>query len=146
MTMRSDNMSGCAQFVTAAVPAKAALLAAGLGVFAMLAGLATPSVRADTLPCEDAFCTPGIMGNAVLGAPCANTGTYVFGTTQWGRLVFCGSPRRYTPRYFRSPPMAGVKVEKSDCASYQNQVAQSPEGHFLTCVSRDGRSLWKRGD
>ena len=96
--------------------------------------------------CDDPFCTPGIRPAVVLGAPCADTANYVFGTTSWGRLVFCGSPRRYEPRYFRSPSMAGVKVLDSSCAGYENWVAQSPDGLLLTCQSRNGAPNWSRGD
>lgn len=96
--------------------------------------------------CNDAYCTPGIAGGVVLGAPCADTSFYVFGTTSWGRLVFCGSPRRYEPRYFRSPPMAGVKELNGDCTGYENSVAQAPDGLFLTCSFQKNSPVWVRGD
>lgn len=96
--------------------------------------------------CNDAFCVPGIVPNVVLGAYCSNTSYFVFGTTSWGRLVFCGSPRRYEPRYFRSPPMMGIKDENSPCDGYLNDVAQAPDGLFLSCVPMNGASLWRRGD
>ncbi|MCF6390308.1 hypothetical protein L2K20_25320 [Mycobacterium sp. MBM] len=96
--------------------------------------------------CDDAFCTPGITPGVVLGASCSDTRHYVFGTTSWGRLVFCGSPRRYEPRYFRSPPMAGVKAEDSFCRGYENSVAQGFDGQFLICQALDGLPLWRRGD
>src|SRR5262249_23139636 len=87
----------------------AALLGAGV--------LAAPPSSAGPTVCDYPDCTPGIMGHQVLGAPCDNTTYYAFGVTdgyvsfgsQPGRLMFCGSPRRYQPRWFRSPPMAGVK-------------------------------------
>jgi hypothetical protein len=82
----------------------------------------------------------------VLGAPCGDTGSYVFGTTSWGRLVFCGSPRRYEPRYFRSPPMMGIKELMSSCTGYENSVAQAPDGLFLTCSFADNRAVWVRGN
>jgi hypothetical protein len=108
---------------------------------------AVPTASADTAaPCQDAFCTPGIASAVVLGAPCADTAHYVFGTTSWGRLVFCGSPRRYDPRYFRSPPMIGVKDEGAPCPQYVNDVAQSPDGMFLSCVADAGVTRWIRGD
>ena len=96
--------------------------------------------------CNDAFCTPGIAGGVVLGAQCSDTGSYVFGTTSWGRLVFCGSPRRYEPRYFRSPPMVGIKELDSSCTGYENSVAQAPDGLFLTCAFANNRAVWVRGD
>jgi len=82
----------------------------------------------------------------VLGAPCSDTAFFVFGTTSWGRLVFCGSPRRYEPRWFRSPPMVGIRDLNSPCTVETNSVAQAPDGLFLTCVSMNGSSKWLRGD
>ena len=52
--------------------------------------------------------------------------------------MFCGSPRRYEPRWFRSPPMAGVKDEGAECHQFQNYVAQAPDGLFLICIAHDG--------
>ncbi|CAN5583008.1 hypothetical protein BH10ACT9_BH10ACT9_30020 [soil metagenome] len=117
----------------------------------MLAGMLTAigqESQANAAPqtCNDAFCVPGIAPNVVLGAYCGNTSYFVFGTTSWGRLVFCGSPRRYEPRYFRSPPMMGVKEENTPCDGYLNDVAQAPDGLFLSCVAMNGASLWRRGD
>jgi hypothetical protein len=106
---------------------------------------AAPAV-ADPSNCHVPSCVPGIRGGVVLGAPCDNTSHYVFGTTSWGRLVFCGSPRRYAPRYFRSPPMLGVKEENSPCHGDDFSVAQSPDGLFLSCVSANGSARWVRGD
>lgn len=96
--------------------------------------------------CDDPTCVPGIAGGVVLGAPCADTAHFVFGTTSWGRLVFCGSPRRYGPRYFRSPTMRGIKDENANCEGFENSVAQAPDGLFLTCLSVDGEPRWVRGD
>lgn len=110
----------------------------------VVAGLAAPAVGAQE--CDDSFCTPGITGGVVLGAPCQDTAYYVFGTTDWGRLVFCGSPRRYEPRYFRSPPMVGVKVLNTGCTGFENYVAQAPDGLFLTCAVQGDAVVWVRGD
>jgi hypothetical protein len=96
--------------------------------------------------CNDPSCVPGITGGVVLGAGCPDTAYFVFGTTSWGRLVFCGSPRRYEPRYFRSPPMVGIKELDSNCTGFENDVAQAPDGLFLSCVSAGGASRWVRGD
>jgi hypothetical protein len=117
-----------------------AAVLAGVGLVAAAPAAAQP----DT--CDDAYCTPGITGGVVLGAPCDETTYYVFGTTSWGRLVFCGSPRRYGPRYFRSPPMQGVKNLGDDCPGYEDYVAQAPDGMFLTCLASNGRTSWVRGD
>ena len=73
------------------------------------------------------------MGHQVLGTPCDNTTYYAFGidsmptSPEAGRLMFCGSPRRYEPRWFRSPPMAGVKDEGAECHQWLNYVAQAPD-------------------
>ncbi|MGV0785738.1 hypothetical protein ABQF33_02300 [Mycolicibacterium sp. XJ2] len=96
--------------------------------------------------CNHPNCTPGIRPGVILGSYCDNTTYYAFGVTSWGRLVFCGSPRRYEPRWFRSPEMHGVKNELDLCPSYVGEVAQAPDGLFLTCVAKDGRSYWERGD
>ncbi len=113
--------------------------------------MAAPA-NADPVNCDGPSCTPGITPGVVLGAPCSDTGYFVFGTAVAGpsilpgRLVFCGSPRRYEPRYFRSPSMAGVKEFDSDCAGYERWVAQAPDGLFLICQSQNGAPRWRRGD
>lgn len=119
---------------------------AGISVVLAAGCLTAPGANAEPAVCDEVACVPGIKPGVVLGAPCAETTHYVFGTTSWGRLVFCGSPRRYEPRYFRSPSMWGVKVENSSCHGFENGVAQAPDGLFLSCVSTDGASRWVRGD
>lgn len=110
-------------------------------------GLGAPALAvADPSSCDDAWCTPGVTQGVVLGATCDDTGHYVFGTTSWGRLVFCGSPRRYEPRYFRSPQMSGVKEEHAVCQGLESRVAQAPDGLFLSCGLIDGAPRWTRGD
>jgi hypothetical protein len=113
----------------------------------LVAGISFPAT-ADALPdeCNEPSCVPGITGGVVLGAPCPDTAYYVFGTTSWGRLVFCGSPRRYEPRYFRSPPLKGIRTENSLCSGSENAVAQAPDGLFLSCVPTGGTTRWVRGD
>jgi hypothetical protein len=127
----------------------AAVLAAGT-----VAGVtpAAPAVADPFVPlCDVPACTPGIMPNVVLGAPCTNTTYFVLGSavggpsTVPGRLVYCASPRRYEPRWFRSPEMHGIKEENTKCDEYSGEVAQAPDGLFLTCVA-DGETLWRRGD
>lgn len=127
-------------------------------VAALAAALAAPALitaaPAAALPpppppgaeCNYPNCTPGIQPNVVLGSYCANTTYYVFGVTDWGRLVFCGSPRRYEPRWFRSPEMHGVKNLGDLCPALDGEVAQAPDGLFLTCIAKDNRSYWERGD
>jgi hypothetical protein len=50
------------------------------------------------------------------------------------------------PRWFRSPPMAGIKDEGTDCHLFQNYDAQAPDGLFLVCIGHDGVTTWVRGD
>jgi hypothetical protein len=127
-----------------------AVLAALLGACV----LAAPPSLADPTVCDYPACTPGILGGRVLGAPCDNTTYYAFGVDdgyvppsgQPGRLMFCGSPRKYQPRWFRSPPMAGVKDEGAACQNYLNYVAQAPDGLFLICIGHDGITSWVRAD
>lgn len=108
----------------------------------------SPVATADPSPtdCNVPACTPGIAPGVVLGAPCDNTTYYVFGVTSWGRLVFCGSPRRYAPRWFRAVEMHGIKYENSNCSGYDGEFAQAPDGLFLTCVPANDDALWLRGD
>lgn len=117
---------------------------AGLMVAGALA--AAPPAAAGPTVCDVPACTPGIAPGIVLGSNCDSTTYYVFGVTDWGRLVFCGSPRRYEPRWFRSPEMRGIKDENSSCTAHEGEVAQAPDGLFLTCVAVSGQALWLRGD
>ena len=109
-------------------------------------GVSVPSASAEPTSCDVASCVPGIKAGVALGASCDDTSYYVFGTTSWGRFVFCGSPRRYAPRYFRSPSLAGIKTENSPCQGRENDVAQAPDGLFLDCVAASGSATWVRGD
>ena len=130
------------------------MLATAVGI-ALAGGALAPAGPATAEPfvpqCDVPACTPGIMGNVVQGAPCDNTTYYVFGSavagasTLPGRLLFCASPRRYDPRWFRSPEMHGVKEEGTKCDTFDGEVAQAPDGLFLTCIP-DGETLWRRGD
>jgi hypothetical protein len=126
-----------------------AMIAALIGLSALM----PPTAAAGPTVCDYPACTPGIAPNMVLGAPCDNTTYYAFGVsggyvpaTQPGRLMFCGSPRRYQPRWFRSPPMAGIKEENTDCHTFMNYVAQGPDGLFLICIAQEGHSFWTRAD
>jgi hypothetical protein len=120
-------------------------LVAALAVLPAALLLASPAA-ADEVECNDPNCTPGIAPNIVLGSYCDNTTYYSFGVTSWGRLVFCGSPRRKDPRWFRSPEMRGVKNENALCPALEGEVAQAPDGLFLTCVAQNGAATWERGD
>jgi hypothetical protein len=113
-------------------------------VFAGLLSSAPPAAADDE--CNYPDCTPGIAPNIVLGSYCDNFTYYAFGVTNWGRLVFCGSPRRYEPRWFRAPEMHGVKNVGDTCAGQDGDVAQAPDGLFLTCIAQEGFTRWQRGD
>lgn len=131
-----------------------AVTLAALGISALFTTAPPAAAQPGPLPplpppgaeCNHPNCTPGIQPNVVLGSYCNNNTYYAFGVTSWGRLVFCGSPRRYEPRWFRSPEMHGVKNEFDLCPALEGEVAQAPDGLFLTCVTKDGRSYWERGD
>jgi hypothetical protein len=127
------------------VPVLAALAtsASVLVVAPPAAAIPPPTPGAD---CDYPNCVPGIQPNVELGSYCDNPTYYAFGVTSWGRLVFCGSPRRYDSRWFRSPVMDGIRLENDLCPAQDGQVAQAPDGLFLTCNARDGASKWERGD
>lgn len=128
-----------------------ALSAATAGLLAV-GVLTAPPVAAEPPPpppvaeCNDPSCVPGIQPGAVLGAPCSNTTYYVFGVTSWGRIVFCGSPRRKAPRWFRSLEVRGIKTEGANCSGRDGEMAQAPDGLFLSCDVRNGAATWTRGD
>jgi hypothetical protein len=116
--------------------------------------VATPAIADPTTDCNEPSCVPGIQPGVVLGTLCENTTYYVFGVTASApggsdapnRIVFCGSPRRYAPRWYRSPSLVGVKNLGADCTPYLNMVAQAPDGMFLMCMVQNGRTQWIRGD
>lgn len=127
--------------------AAASLLAAGLLTAPpALAAPTDPAPADDPTSCNEPACVPGIMPGAVLGGFCEQTTYYAFGVTDRGRVVFCGSPRRKAPRWFRSTELRGVKFEGSSCAGRDGEMAQAPDGLFLSCDARDGASTWVRGD
>jgi hypothetical protein len=128
-----------------------AAMAASMSVLAAPPAAAQPPPVLPPLPppgqeCNYPDCTPGIAPHIVLGSYCNNTTYYVYGVTDWGRLVFCGSPRRYEPRWFRAMEMHGIKNQGDLCPALEGEMAQAPDGLFLTCIEKDGRSYWERGD
>lgn len=129
------------------------IVAAFAALIGVVGALTPPTAAAGPTVCDYPACTPGIAPNMVLGAPCENTTYYAFGVTggyvpatQPGRLMFCGSPRRYQARWFRSPPMAGIKEENADCTQFLNYVAQAPDGLILICIAQQNRTFWTRAD
>jgi hypothetical protein len=115
-------------------------------------GILVPApVAAEPGSCNDPSCIPGINRVVELGAYCDNTIHFVFATTPDGRVVFCDSARGLPPRYFRSPPVAGIRDYGTACPQPYTQVAQAPDGLFLLCgmyMRPDGEadSRWIRGD
>lgn len=153
--LASPNMFRRWRFPAAPKGCRARYAATLFAALSACAVAVAPHVAAGPAACDSADCTPGIIPHVVLGAPCDNSTYYVFGTadynvsfaTQPGRLMFCGSPRRFEPRWFRSPPMVGVKAENSDCTDWpEYYVAQAPDGLFLVCVVQSGKPRWTRGD
>ena len=132
--------------VRSIVAVLAGVVTAGMLTAAPAAAEPMPLTPPPSAECNYPDCTPGILPNVVLGSYCNNFTYYAFGVTDWGRLVFCGSPRRYEPRWFRSPEMHGIKNELDYCPGQDGDVAQAPDGLFLTCVSSGGSSHWERGD
>lgn len=117
-----------------------------VGLLIAPAATADPIAEEASTSCDDPSCVPGIMPGAVLGGGCAQTTYYVFGVTNWGRLVFCGSPRRTAPRWFRTTELRGIKLEGNNCSARDGEMAQAPDGLFLTCNATGGASTWTRGD
>lgn len=115
-------------------------------------GLFWPALAtAEPVKCDDPSCVPGINRVVALGAYCDSPTYYVFATTDWGRVVFCGSARGLPPRYFRSLPLAGIREVDTPCPRVANQVAQGPDGLLLVCQvvtdkTGEGVTLWVRGD
>ena len=139
-------MCGTVATVRTVVAAAALVVAGVLSAPVATADPADPAPADDPASCNEPACVPGIQPGAVLGAPCDNTTYYVFGVTDWGRLVFCGSPRRLAPRWFRTTELRGVKLEGSNCSGRDGEMAQAPDGLFLSCDARGGASTWTRGD
>jgi hypothetical protein len=113
--------------------------------------LGCPTAGARPLGCDDPSCVPGINRVVALGSYCDNVTYQVFATTPEGRVVFCDSLRGLPPRYFRSPPLAGIREFDTPCTQTWNQVAQAPDGLFLLCgvvqqPNGSGQSRWIRAD
>ncbi|WP_082134080.1 hypothetical protein [Mycolicibacter heraklionensis] len=99
-------------------------------------------------PCNHISCVPGITRDVVKGDYCPDPNRYVFAVTVEGQLFFCGSPRGFTPRYFRSPQLAGIRNLGDSCEGEFNQVAQAPDGLYLLCAfaNADEQSHWVPGN
>lgn len=125
--------------------AAAALLISGFGA---APAVAEPGADGNVLPCNGIECVPGITRDVVKGADCPDPNHYVFAVTVQDQLFFCGSPRGFTPRYFRSPQLAGIRNLGDSCEGEFNMVAQAPDGLYLLCAftNADEQSHWVPGN
>lgn len=113
----------------------------------LVAGVNVPVALAEPAPCEDASCVPGIGRGAIEGGYCEETTYYVFNIIADGRYVFCGSPRRLAPRWYLASTIRGIKIENEPCPVYMySDMAQGPDGLFLSCVVERDKRFWARGD
>lgn len=143
LTLKCGRVIG----VRIVVAVATALLTAGLAAVPPAVADPTDPLPADgPISCNVPACIPGIQPGVVLGAPCDNITYFVFGVTSDGRVLFCGSPRRYAPRWFRTTSVLGVKLEGSSCSGHDGMMAQAPDGLFLSCDARNGANVWTRGD
>jgi hypothetical protein len=110
--------------------------------------VAEPGPAADPLPCNSINCVPGITRDVVKGTDCPDPNFYVFAITDEDQLFFCGSPRGFTPRYFRSPQLAGIRKLGDSCEGEFNMVAQATDGRYLLCAfsNADEQSHWSPGN
>lgn len=103
---------------------------------------------APSAECNHISCVPGVTRDVVKGDYCPDPNHYVFAVTVEGQLFFCGSPRGFAPRYFRSPQLAGIRNLGDSCEGEFNQVAQAPDGLYLLCAftNADEQSHWVPGN
>ena len=79
---------------------------------------------------EPSLRSTGIDNCSVLGAPCANSGRYIFGRSPGGEPLACVAFDG-DGQWVRSMPLVGVRVIGSQCVDESSGVAQSPDA----CVS-----------
>ena len=84
---------------------------------------------------------PGINDDAVLGAPCASTGRYIYGRGPSGEPLACVGFDG-AGQWVQSMPLVGVREVGSPCVGEGDAVAQSPDGLGLVCASDQG---WQPG-
>jgi hypothetical protein len=109
---------------------------------------ADPGAASSPAACNSIACLPGVTRDVVKGTPCPDPNYYVFAVTGEGQLFFCGSPRGFSPRYFRSPELAGIRNLGDSCEREFNRVAQAPDGLYLLCAftNADEQSHWVPGN
>lgn len=95
------------------------------------------------VPVPQAIGLPGLVDGAVLGQPCYNYPTYIFGQTANGSQLACSDlGTNTTGVWVRSVGVIGVRQIGSSCTEADGVAAQSPDGYPLVC---DARSGWVPG-
>lgn len=130
------------------------IIVAAVAAFFALWGAVSPAAAdpgepaAPSATCNNISCVPGVTRGIVKGTDCPDPNHYVFAVTVAGQLFFCGSPRGFTPRYFRSPQLAGIRNLGDSCEGEFNQVAQAADGLYLLCAftNADEQSHWVPGN
>ena len=95
------------------------------------------------------------MGHQVLGAPCDNTTYYAFGIAD-GYVSFSSEARTADVLRLAADDTSrdgsghlrwrASRTKAPSATSYQNYVAQAPDGLFLICIAHDGIETWVRAD
>jgi hypothetical protein len=83
---------------------------------------------------------PNMTNDAVLGEPCTNTSTFVFGTNSSGAILACGSPKA-PGEWSQIAGLIGVREIGTKC--FSDVVSVNPEGAGWTAAqSPDGSPLF----
>jgi hypothetical protein len=83
---------------------------------------------------------PGMANDAVLGQPCDNTTSFVFGTNASGAILACGSPKA-PGEWSQIAGLIGVREIGTKC--FSDVVSVNPEGSGWTAAqSPDGQPLF----
>ncbi|MFI5509421.1 hypothetical protein ACIA48_18295 [Mycobacterium sp. NPDC051804] len=83
---------------------------------------------------------PGMVDDAVLGQPCENTKSFVFGTNTSGAILACGSPKA-PGEWSQIAGLVGVREIGTEC--FSDVVAVNPDGNGWTAAqSPDGLPLF----
>lgn len=77
---------------------------------------------------------PGAVQGAVLGTPCSNYDTFIFGQSANGDWLACTSGGTATGQWVSSVPVIGTRPIGSSCTPGFDLAAQSPDGRGLICT------------
>lgn len=80
---------------------------------------------------------PGVVQGAVLGEPCSNYDTFIFGQNAAGEWLACASGGTATGKWVNSVPIIGTRPIGSPCTQGFDIGAQSPDGRGLICGAGD---------